>query len=190
LDVEGRMPIKKYAVLVCAVSLALLTACATGIPKLSSSDHAGIYAAVVRQLATKDDTFGGNLKPPKVFIVKNTSWVAAAPTMTVASNNSFIPEGEQREITAALGSLNATIVWVDKLEDAVTTGNTSDVKARVKDGGAVISLGSIRAMDDGSVQVTGQIYLGFSAMGGRTYILTKSEGVWNISGTTGPAWIT
>ena len=181
--------IKRTAFLACACAL-VLSACSTGIPNLSSSDNAAIYAAVVRQLATKDDTFGGSLKPPKIFIVKNTSWVAANPTLTVASNTSFIPEGEQREITAALGSLNATIVWVDNLLDATTTGNASDIKTRVKDGGAVINLGSIRTMGDGSVQVTGQIYLGFSAMGGSTYVLTKAKGIWTITGTTGAAWIT
>ncbi|MDD5703825.1 MAG: hypothetical protein PHU23_17465 [Dehalococcoidales bacterium] len=39
---------------------------------MSPEDNASIYAAVIRQLVTVDDTFGGKLAPPAIYIIKNT----------------------------------------------------------------------------------------------------------------------
>jgi hypothetical protein len=150
-------------------------------------DESAIYAAVVRQLATIDDTFGGQLKPPKLFIIRNTDDRVGNPTaQSEQSPSKLISPTTQNDITRILPDLPSTIIWVDKLADAEFEGQGI---SSVKDGGAVITLGNIDLQDDGSVQLAGSIYVGKLAAGGTTYILQKKDGVWEITSTSGARWI-
>lgn len=139
------------------------TGCKNPTP-IASVDEASIYAAVVRQLATVDDTFGGNLKPPKLFIIRNTDDKVAQAKLesAPAAPSAFIPENMQIEIAAALHDLPSVVVWIDKFADAeFEAGNlTGPPMNIVKDGGAIITLGNIRFRIDGSVQLPGSIYIG------------------------------
>jgi hypothetical protein len=146
---------------------------------LTIDDEAAIYAAVIRQLATVDDTFGGNLKPPKLFIVNNTDNRAGNP-------EALIPQTTQNEITQTLRDLPSIIIWIDKLEDAEFEGGWGT--GEVKDG-AIIALGVIYLQNDGSTRLAGSIYMSGTAAGGATYVLGKKDGVWEIKGTTGNRWI-
>jgi hypothetical protein len=60
----------------------------------------------------------------------------------------------------------------------------------VEDGkGVVFTLGNIQPQNDGTVHVPASLYFANLGAGGRTYILTKVDGVWTITGTAGAEWI-
>jgi len=151
----------------------------------AQSDEAAIYAAIIRQLATEDDTFGGNLNPSTLYIIRNTDDSAGNPVEGHKSDTSMIPETLQSEISTMLTDLSAEIIWIDTFEDAEFEESGFEVKR----GGAIITLGNIYAQEDGSVQVAGSIYIANLAAGGSTYILEKVDGAWKIAGRVGPVWM-
>ncbi len=151
----------------------------------AQSDEAAIYAAVIRQLATEDDTFGGNLNPSTLYIIRNTDDGAGNPVEGQKSDTSMITDTLQSEISTMLTDLSAEIIWIDTFEDAEFEESGFEVKR----GGAIITLGNIYAQEDGSVQVAGSIYIANLAAGGSTYILEKVDGAWKIAGRVGPVWM-
>jgi len=113
---------KYISFVLCVITLVMTIGCGRNAPPpaspaLSLEDEASIYAAVVRQLATVDDTFGGNLEPTKLFIIKNTDDKAGDPTGS-SSFSTAIPQTAQDKITDMLHDLSSIIVWIDKFEDA------------------------------------------------------------------------
>jgi hypothetical protein len=167
--------------------VAVPVSCRDGEPtaNLAVDDEAVIYAVVTRQLATTDDTFGGNLHPPTLYIIRNTDDKAGNPGGQ-QSKSVLILQTVQSKIVAALGDLPTKVVWIDKFGDA----EFEDIPGfMVKGGGAIITLGNIYPQGDGSVQVAGSIYIANTGAGGTTYILEKTGGVWAITGRTGVSWI-
>lgn len=59
----------------------------------------------------------------------------------------------------------------------------------MKGGGAIITLGNIHPQEDGSAQAAGSIYVANLGAGGTTYVLEKTDGVWEITGRTGVSWM-
>ena len=51
--------------------LFLLSAC-TAVPQLSETDEVEIYTAVIEQIYTQDDTYGGTFKASDVYILTKT----------------------------------------------------------------------------------------------------------------------
>ena len=84
-----------------------------------------------------------------------------------------------------LTELPTRIVWVDDTS-AVAQAPTSGA---VIDDGVIMTIGNIHLQSDGSVLVSGSIYIANMASGGQTYIVEKANGAWEITGTTGFAWI-
>ncbi len=162
------------------------------IPALSLDDQAAIYAEVIRRLATVDDSFGGSLKPPMIYIIKNTDDKAGNPTGP-GSFSRTIPQSSRDIITDMLQDLSTKIIWIDKFEDAEFEGSRApgpqQAPERVKDGGAIITLGNISLQQNRSVQIAGSIWVGNLGAGGTTYILEKKDGVWEITGTTNVRWM-
>jgi hypothetical protein len=152
---------------------------------LTTDDEAGIYAAVIRQLATTDDTFGGNLNPPTLYIIRNTDDRAGNPSGQ-PSKSVLISQIGQSTIVTELADLPTKIVWIDTFGDAEFENIPGFM---VKGGGAIIRLGNIYPQADGSVHVAGSIYIADTGAGGTTYILEKTGGVWTITGRTGVSWI-
>jgi hypothetical protein len=152
---------------------------------LTVDDEAAIYAAVTRQLATVDDTFGGNLKPPTLYVIRNTDDKAGNPGGQ-QSKSALISHTVQSRIVAALADLPTEVIWIDKFGDA----EFEDIPgSMVKNRGAIITLGNVYRQADGSVYVAGSIYIADTGAGGTTYILEKTGGVWVITGSTGVSWI-
>lgn len=153
---------------------------------LTVQDEVVVYAEVIRQLATVDDTYGGNLNPATIYVIKNTDDTVGNIGDYQEAHSKVIPDTSQSTITDLLSDLPAEIIWVDKLEDAEFE-QTSYFE--VKDGGAIITLGNIYVQADGSVQVAGSIYTASMAAGGTTYVLEKVDGSWEITGRVGGFWI-
>jgi major membrane immunogen (membrane-anchored lipoprotein) len=152
---------------------------------LTIEDEIAIYAGVIRQLSTVDDTFGGNLNPETLYVIENTDDSAGNPVEGQQSDTRMITETMQSEISNILNDLSAEIIWIDRFEDA----EFEETGFEVKRGGAIITLGNIYSKEDGSVQVAGSIYIANLAAGGTTYILEKSSGSWEITGHAGPVWM-
>ena len=94
---------KHFIIILSIITLVMTSLLATGCGSSSpsptsghgSEDEAAIYAAVVRQLATVDDTFGGELKPARLFVIRHTDDRAGNPLGTAAPSTP-IPEDIQQ----------------------------------------------------------------------------------------------
>lgn len=176
-----------FFLLICSASTVTALSCQTAGPAsgLTDGDKVAIYTAVTRQLTTVDDTFGGNLKPPVLYIIRNTDDKAGNPGGQ-QSQSVLISQAVQDSIAAALGDLPTEVVWIDKFGDA----EFEDIPgSKVKGGGAIITLGNIYPQAVDSVVVAGSIYIADTGAGGTTYVLEKTDGVWAITGRTGVSWI-
>ena len=161
----------------------LLTAC-TAVSEEPAVDEAAVYTAVARQMYTVDDTFGGTLQPAKVYLVSRTDDSVGDPAVEQGASHP-ISEAAQQAIVAGLTDLPAEWVWVNSREEVpLDPGNGS-----VSGEGAIFTFGSIHPQADGTVLVSGSIYVANLAAGGQTYIVEKTERGWTVTGTTGTAWI-
>ncbi len=178
--------IYRIIILMVAASFLLGSAsCAGSGNELTTQEEETIYAEVIRQLATIDDTFGGNFNPSTVYVIRHTDDGAGNP-QDQETPPMIISESSQSKITSLLKDLSADIIWIDKRQDAEFEDTES---SEVKDHGAIITIGNIHHQKDGTVQVAGSIYIAGMATGGTTYILEKIAGVWEITGITGGRWI-
>lgn len=145
-------------------------------------DPAEIYALVVRQLYTVDHTYGQAPLFPVVYLLRQTDDSVSASG--APSNSQTIFPGDQQRTASLLADLPARFEWVDSREDVPL-----DSIGVVADGGAMITLGNIAPQADGSLHVPASIYIGSLAAGGRTYVLEAVDGAWQITGVSGPVWI-
>jgi hypothetical protein len=176
---------KLIQLIIVAITLLLITACA---PTATDSDSANtdqvdIYSAVVRQIVETDDTFGGTLEKPIVYILNQTDDAAGDPALATTDSETLSPE-VQEGISATLSDLSSTIIWIDSRDELELDENGSIV-----DGGVLITLGNIHRQESGEAHVAGSIYVANLAAGGQTYILERQGDGWVITGTTGMEWI-
>ena len=166
------------------LGLSLMIACTVQGPAISAVDEAVIYSAVIRQLYGPDDTFGGTLQPPVVYLVGITDDGVGDPDSERAEPES-LAESLRSEIVAALADLPAEFIWVDHRRDVALDTDTDQVIGN----GIILTLGNIHPQEDGVVRVSGSIYIANLAAGGQTYILEQVDGAWTVMGTTGVQWI-
>lgn len=161
----------------------LLTAC-TSTPTLTETDEVAIYTAVIEQIYTQDDTFGGTYQAADTYILSQTDDRVGDPDIEQLEPQE-LTTAVQTEITAALAHLPTNIVWVESR----TAVPLDDAAGSVADGGIIVTLGNIQPQSDGAVLVSASIYVGMLAAGGQTYILEQDGSGWQIKGTTGVQWI-
>lgn len=166
--------------------LTLVAAACTGGEAVQPTDEesAAIYAAVIRQIYTEDDTFGGTLQPPTLYILGATDDRAGEPGDGEA-NAQTISESVREGVTTALADLPTDMAWVETQDEVPLDPETG----AVVDGGALITLGNVAPQRDGSVHVPASIYVASLAAGGQTYVLEEIDGLWTVTGNTGVEWI-
>ncbi|MCU0507602.1 MAG: hypothetical protein MUC34_04220 [Anaerolineae bacterium] len=145
-------------------------------------DETAILAAVVRQVYTMDDTFGGNGKFPVIYLLA----VGDDEQGAIPYNSPARPVAApvQQSVVASLSDLPAQFKWV------TTAGEVKRDKQGVVEGkGAIITLGNIQPQADGAVQVKASIYVAPMAAGGQTYVLQREGDTWIVTGKVGPSWI-
>jgi hypothetical protein len=152
----------------------------------SSERTADVYSAVVRQLVTRDHTFGRAPSPFKrVYIVDGVVADASDPRMPAYAD-------VKRPFAAAVknGMLESlqdlpSIEFVTDPTDVVVDENDCP---RVKADGVLLSLGAISG---GGRRVTVPNGLFFACLGGQwlTYVLELKGGAWTVVGTRGPVAI-
>ncbi len=167
------------ALSVAFVASSLVAGCGSD-STLSTDDQAAIYEQVVRQLCGPDDTFGGQLNPPLAYIVTSTddSSLDSDPTNSTSVK---LSESMQEAISARLEDATFRVAWVSS-DDAVDRNPDGSVA----DGGVIVTLGNLNERSDGSVTVSGKIYIANLAAGWQTYVVEKIDGIWQITGTDGP----
>jgi len=145
-------------------------------------DETGILTAVIRQVYTVDDTFGGQGNFTTVYLLAvDDAETGAIPYVSKARS---VLAPVQQGVLAALTDLPAQFRWIASAGE-VPRDNHNVVQGN----GAIITLGNIQVQDDGTVQVAASIYVGMLAAGGQTYVLERDDGTWKVTGTTGAAWI-
>jgi len=150
---------------------------------LGEPDTVAIYAAVIRRLAGPDDTFGGTLDKPILYIIRRTDDAAGDPAQ--AGDEPVVLSNDiQQGITTALADMPSAIVWIDS-RDELEFGESG----MLADGGVVLTLGNIQPQAGGKVHVAGSIYVANLAAGGQTYVLEQQDGEWVITGNTGVQWV-
>lgn len=183
---RGRL--RPWALLLALATLSLLAACTAaaddGEADEASADEVAIYSAVIRRIYTQDDTFGGTLNAPTVYVVSVTDDGIGDPDAGRSEPRSISP-AVQEGIVEALADLPADIIWVD---DAAAVPVEAETGA-VSGDGVIVTLGNIHEQEDGSALVSGSIFIASLAAGGQTYILEQVDGVWQITGTTGVQWM-
>lgn len=172
------------------VVLSLLVACQpTATPAApaaagSEAEQVAIYAAVVRQVYTRDDSFGGDLRAPVFYLVRQTDDGVGDPSLETAPSVT-LPESVQAGIVTALADLPSRFTWVDSFDDVARDADTG----AVADHGAIVTLGNVHLQDDGSALVSASIYVASLAASGQTYVLRQVDGAWTVTGNTGMQWM-
>lgn len=150
---------------------------------LSKDDQAAIYAAVVHQLYTVDHTFGEPPNFPVVYLERTPDDGTGDPDIPQVESR-VLPESVQTAVVDALADLPAEFLWVDGHHTV-----PMDASSTVVGGGAIFALGNIHIQEDNSVLVPASLYVATEGAGGRTYVLEKVDGVWQVTGDTGGQWI-
>ena len=161
------------AVLVCAL-LATPASCA-GEPDLTESDQAQIYAAVIRHLRTEH---GG---PPADYIMEYTDDDGPGMVPEVPDRR-ILPESLKEAVLAALAGTAGDYTWVSAFSEVPHDPYFSGKSCQ-------IILGNINRQKDGSVHVQGSLFYGGTGGGGTTWVLEQRNGVWIVTGMTGPIWM-
>jgi hypothetical protein len=157
-----------------------------GAASLPLEEEAQIYAAVIRQMYLVDHTFGNT--PPNwetIYLVTKTDDGAGDPEAP-KGDAVVLSRDILSEVTKQLTDLPAAITPVESRESVPT-----DVQNGSVDGGkgVIFTVGNIHPAEDGTVKVSASLYFGSLGAGGKTYILSRVDGAWIVTGTTGAEWI-
>lgn len=161
-----------------------LGGCSATFSKPTEQDTIAIYQTVIKQIYQHDDTFGGTLEKPTLYIIRATDDPVGDPSLR-QSNSVVISATVQLSVTSAFANLPTTMIWVDSSDQVSLDPDTG----LVSDEGVIITLGNIKYKNNGKALVAASIYVARLAAGGKTYILEKKDGIWTITGTTGVEWI-
>ena len=151
---------------------------------LPEDDMAGIYAGVIRQLLTKDNSFGtGSPGLSTVYLVYTAS--DTTPIERAAPPEPHLLAATLRDkISSRLADLSYVIHWVPGRDSLSFEGTGRTVAG----GGVVISLGNIHPGENGTYQAYAGMYFSNLAGTGRVYIVKKVSGTWQVTGDTGVIW--
>jgi hypothetical protein len=151
--------------------------------------NAAIYAAVVRQLVTKDHTFGGRDPGFKiVYVLDGVVEDAADPLKPV---NTYDPqEPFPRDVKEGVRFLAKSadlppIEFVAERDSVVAGKRPGADPGHVKNDGVLISLGPIEPTGR-RVEVATSLWINGLAGQWLTYVLAQKGGTWMVTGTSGP----
>jgi hypothetical protein len=155
-----------------------------------STDRApAIYAAVVRQLVTKDHTFGG-ADPgfDVVYVLDGVVEDAADPSKRATAHDPEEPfSHDVRDGVRMLSTLAdlPPVEFVAERHSVVAGTRGGSSPGHVKNGGVLISLGPIEPKGK-RVNVEASLWINGLAGEWLTYVLEERDGTWKVTGTTGP----
>jgi hypothetical protein len=149
---------------------------------------ANIYAAVVRQLVRKDNTFGGGDPGFKiVYVINGTVEDAADPTNPLKEYEAEEPfPHDVQDGVRFMSKLHdlPPVEFVSERDSVVTREHGGSDPGRVKNHGVLIALGPIQTTGN-TVEVATSLWINGLAGQWLTYVLAESNGRWKFTGTTG-----
>ena len=169
--------------LIFVVISVLATGCGPMPAQITEQDTIAIYEAVIRQVFLVDDTGGGMIEKPTVYIVRATDDSMSDPSMEQTASV-ILSDTIQKAITNELADLPTKVVWVDSFDQVELNSDST-----VRGGGVIFTLGNIKVENSDKVLVSASIYFASLGSGGKTYIVEKIDGVWTVTGDTGVEWI-
>lgn len=146
-----------------------------------------IYAAVVRELVSEDNTFGGHDPGFKIVyvvdgVVRNVADVSEVPRDPTQP----FPSDVKDEVESLSKGAGFTAVEFVAKRDSVVGGTRGGASpGHVKNGGVLISLGPIEPSGK-KVEVGTSLWINGLAGQWLTYVLAETAGTWEVTGTTGP----
>jgi hypothetical protein len=143
---------------------------------LEEQQTIAIYQAIIRRMFTRDDTYGGDLYKPILFIDRSTN-DCATYTQDCETNSIVLPETVQQGIRYALNELPTWIVWIRHFGDVVRDPDHGCVQNR----GVIITLSNIRYEDTDVALVGGSLFRCDLEAGGFEYVVENNGGFWNIA---------
>jgi hypothetical protein len=158
-------------------------------PNTRDSREAAIYASVLRQLVTKDHTFGGGDPGFKVVyvmggVMKHPEALNGSPAASPAEPFDTTVKAKLHAALADLPPLRFVPRW-----GSVIVGTSGPATpGYVKNMGVLISLGPIRGRGN-RVKVGNSLFITGLAAQWLTYVVENENGVWKVVGTTGPVAI-
>lgn len=177
------MTIKGLIAILIVVLVGATTACSSVATEMSADDEIAIYAAVIRQVTGPDDTAGGTLEKPIIYLITMTNDALGDPSKTQTEPRELSAE-VQEGISTALSDLPSEIRWIESRDQI-----EMDAGGQAVDGSVFVTLGNIHPQNDTEVLATGSIYFANLGAGGMTYVVAKQDGAWVITGNTGWRWI-
>ena len=146
--------------------------------QFTESDQVMVYAAVVRELST--DYFASDFPESGViYLVQQTNAAIDDPTLPVGESQQ-ISEALQQMITD-LANLPLEIRWVGMPEEV----SLDEGAGTVAGGGVIITLSNPYFQINGTVVVSASLYFSSSEGLGKTYLVERREGIWQVIGNTG-----
>lgn len=167
-----------------ALGVLVLAGCRTSSAQPTAQETVAIYQAVIQRIYHTDDTFGGTLEKPILYVLRATDDSVGDPSMP-QSGSLVLSQDVQQGIADSLSGLPARVIWVDSFDQVNLEPDTGAVSGQ----GVIITLGNIHYENPDKALVSASIYVANMAAGGKTYILEQQDGVWVITGTTGVEWI-
>ena len=152
--------------------------------ELASIEDAGqIYAAAIRHMYTLDNSFGEPGEPPEfplVYIVSTTDdgTLLQAPA---TSPQELAPE-LQKIIEAELADMLFAIIWIERFGAAPVDSNNGLI---AEGKGIVLTMGNILPQENGTVHLPFYMVCGSLCLSGKTYVLERIDGAWQITGSVG-----
>jgi hypothetical protein len=146
-----------------------------------------IYGAVIRQLVTKDHTFGEEGPGIEViYVLERPMDRAGSPDSGTAEEDGGEPFSE--ELQAGLRSVLSDLPPIEFVSDRQEVVVEKDGFPMVKGGNGLVTLGPIPEEGD-RLEVPASLY--FTGLAGiwLTYVVENAGGEWQITGTTGPVAI-
>jgi hypothetical protein len=147
---------------------------------LPIEDQGVIYGAAIRQLYTAE-TFSDQTSPSgDIYLVQWTDDGVGDPEVARGESRQ-LPEELQASISAELGDLSAQVHWIgnpDELSFLPETG-------LIDGGGVIITLGNVHNQGERTMLVSAAMYPGSGQSLGKTYIVERVDGVWQVTGETG-----
>jgi hypothetical protein len=161
----------------------------SGEPAAKSTNRsAAIYAAVVRQLVTKDHTFGGSADPgfKVVYVLDGVVVDAADPSKPADAHDPKEPFSPDVKDGVRFLSTLADLPRVEFVPEraSAVAGASASSPGQVKNRGVLISLGPI-GLRGKTVEVETSLWINGLAGEWLTYVLER-DGTWKVTGTTGP----
>jgi hypothetical protein len=166
---------------------AIATTVAVDEPLEKTNRDASIYAAVVRRLVQKDNTFGSNPGFKIVYVIHGPVQDASDPEKPVTE---YEAEGafshDIQDGVKFLSKLRGLppVEFVAERGSVVVGEHGGSEPGRVKNRGVLIALGPIEAAGN-TVEVEASLWINGLAGKWLTYVLAETHGVWKVTGTTG-----